>query len=268
MALTPISGNIALKSISFQYVTVILIVANVAVFLWELSLGSAGDRIIFGLGMIPAVIFGIHTLPAPLEIVPSYMTLITGLFLHGGWTHLIFNMVFLWVFGNNVEDSMGHARFLAFYIVCGIASSFVHAYSLPTSVAPLIGASGAISGVLGAYLILHPRARLLVLFMHVIPIRLPAWIVLFTWIGLQFFNLQAATPGSGGVAWWAHIGGFFIGMILIIPFRRAGVPLLDGVGRFRPKDDTELVLQERRHQRSIFPNTYRPKNLPRSGRWG
>ncbi|MDA0240114.1 MAG: rhomboid family intramembrane serine protease, partial [Proteobacteria bacterium] len=171
--------------------------------------------------------------------------------------------------GNTVEDSMGHARFLAFYIVCGIASSFVHAYSIPTSVSPLIGASGAISGVLGAYLILHPRSRLLVLFMHVIPLRLPAWIVLGVWIGLQFLNLQAASGnvGGGGVAWWAHIGGFFIGMILIIPFRRPGIPLLDGIGRFRPKDDTTIVLQETRHQRSIFPNTYRPKNLPRSGRW-
>ena len=270
MALLPIGDDHKLKSISFQFVTVGLIATCVAVFLWQLTLGEEQARFIYGLGTVPSVLFGTRDLPPELSVLPAPLTLLSSLFLHGGWAHLGFNMLFLWVFGDNVEDSMGHLRFLVFYLVCGALATLTHAFFAANSISPLIGASGAISGVLGAYLVLHPRARLLVLFLHIIPLRLPAWVVLLGWIGFQFFNLQASIAGTSdsNVAWWAHIGGFAAGMVLIVIFRRKSVPLLDGVGRFHPKDDTDIMLEERRHQRSIFPNTYRPEHLPRRGPWG
>lgn len=256
MAILPLKDENPLDRISFQWITIIIMVACVGIFLWQLSLGEAEGRTILALGTIPSVLFGTRDLPTEISLVSPHITLVTSMFLHGGWMHLIGNMLFLWVFGDNVEDSMGHVRFLIFYLLCGVAGTSAHAVLQPGSTTPLIGASGAISGVLGAYLMLHPKSRLLVLFMNVIPLRLPAGIVLIGWIGLQFISLGSSAPDSGGVAWWAHIGGFVAGMVLIIPFRHRGVPLFDGIGWFHPKDLTPIVVDERRHQRSIFPNTY------------
>ncbi len=254
MALFPLKDDNPLKNVSFQYVTVTLIALNVVLFLWELTQGTKMDSLIYSLGAIPAVLFGIAELPPRLDLIPSWATLITSLFLHGGWMHLLGNMLFLWIFGDNVEDSMGHFRYIVFYLLCGVLATLMHASAQPDSEAPLIGASGAISGVLGAYLILHPRARLLVLFMTVIPLRLPAWIVLGSWILLQLFNLTGDSAGSD-VAWWAHVGGFIAGAILIVPFRRKGMPLFDA----EPANPVVAERIERRHARSIFPNTVDPR---------
>jgi membrane associated rhomboid family serine protease len=266
MAILPLKDYNDLKRIRFQYVTVALIAVCVAVFLWQLSLGAHQGRAALQFGAIPSVLFGSRNLAPELVVIPSFLSLFTSIFLHGGWMHLLFNMLFLWVFGDNVEDSMGHGRFLVFFLLCGALASFAHASFEAGSSSPLIGASGAISAVLGAYLVLHPKARLLVLFMNIIPLRLPAFVVLVGWIGMQFFSLSSGAESN--TAWWAHIGGFAAGMILIVPFKRREVPLFDGVGRFKPKDPhlAELAAEdERRHTKSIFPNTVGPppKNIRR-----
>jgi membrane associated rhomboid family serine protease len=258
MALFPVSDENPLRNVSFQYVTVTLIAVNVAVFLWEVSLGAQLERAIFAYGAIPAVLFGEARLPPGVAEVPSWATLLTSMFLHGGWMHLLGNMLFLWIFGDNVEDSMGHVRYLVFYLLCGVLAALVHALSDPRSEIPVVGASGAISGVLGAYLVLHPRARLLVLAMSVIPLRLPAFVVLGLWIVMQFAGLG----GQSDIAFLAHIAGFIAGAALIVPFRRRGLPLLDGMVGSTPIVPERVERTERRHARSIFPNT-----VARRGPW-
>ena len=256
MAILPLKDDNVLKRISFQYVTVGLIVACAGVFLWQLSLGENQGRAALQFGAIPSVLFGARNLAPDLCVIPSYLTLFTSVFLHGGWMHLLFNMLFLWVFGDNVEDSMGHVRYLVFFLITGAIAAFAHAALEHGSSAPLIGASGAISAILGAYLVLHPKARLLVLFMNIIPLRLPAFVVLLGWIGMQFFSLT--TGGASNTAWWAHIGGFAAGMILVVVFKRKGVPLFDGMGWFKPAGPRLVEMadaDERRHAKSILPNT-------------
>lgn len=220
--------------IPFQYVTVALIAACVLTFLWQQSLGAREAReAVFALGAIPAVIFGHAELPPDLAIIPSYLTTITSMFMHGGWMHLIGNMVFLWVLGDNIEDAMGHLRYIVFYVICGIAAAFCHMIVDPNSTIPMVGASGAISGVIGAYLVLHPKAKIHVLISYIV-VALPAWIVLGGWIGLQFMNV--ALGGGGGIAWWAHIGGAVAGAFLIPFFKDRDIPLFDGFsGKVTPQ---------------------------------
>ena len=142
-------------------VTWTVIAACIAVFLWQTSLGPrAGQAIVYSLGVIPAVLFGSAQLPPDLRLIPAPISVVTSMFLHGGWMHLLGNMLYLWIFGNNVEDSMGGGRFVVFYLLCGTAASLVQSFMAPGSEIPMIGASGAIGGVLGAYLVLHPRALL------------------------------------------------------------------------------------------------------------
>jgi membrane associated rhomboid family serine protease len=214
----------------FPYVTVAFIVACVMVFLWQFSLGPQGQQfILVAFGFIPAVVLQGQTLPNELQLIPPTATVFTSMFLHGGWMHLIGNMLYLWIFGNNVEDAMGHKRFLVFYLVCGIAAAMAQAIPNPGSTIPMVGASGAISGVLGAYLLLHPKARVLV----VLPLvfiwystRLRAMYVLAFWFVLQIVNsVMTAASGGGGVAWGAHIGGFVAGMALIPLFKYRKVRL-------------------------------------------
>ena len=204
-------------------VTIALVAACVLAFLWQLSAGAGGQRIIYSLGVIPAVLLGRQELPPELSLLPAWATVFTSMFMHGGWMHLIGNMLYLWIFGDNVEDSMGHARFLVFYLLCGIAAVLAQALPDPSSIVPMVGASGAISGVLGAYLLLYPHARVLV----VIPLgfilqtmRIPAGIVLLLWFGLQLLSNAMQSAGQGGVAFRAHIGGFVAGMILIPLFKQ------------------------------------------------
>jgi membrane associated rhomboid family serine protease len=216
-------------------VTVALIGTAVAVFLWQTRLDpTAGDLAALAFGAIPALLFGEASLDAGIARLPAVLTLLTSLFLHGGWLHLGGNMLYLWIFGNNVEDAMGHGRFLVFYLVCGLLATLAHALSDPFSTVPVIGASGAISGVLGAYLLLHPRAKIVVLIVPLV-LRLPAWLVLLGWFAMQGISAFAAQADGGGVAWWAHIGGFCAGMVLLMPFRRPGVALLDRDRRPGPR---------------------------------
>jgi membrane associated rhomboid family serine protease len=207
------------------FFTVGFIALCVLVFFWQLSLGPRVEQAILAFGVTPAVLFG-HA-PSPATPWPM-LTILTSMFLHGGWMHLIGNMLYLWIFGNNVEDATGHVRFALFYLACGAAAVFAQALPAPDSTIPMIGASGAISGVLGAYLLLYPHARVLVL----IPlgllsrlIRLPAMVVLGFWFLLQILSTLLADPNQPGVAFRAHAGGFVAGMVLLPLFKRRGVRL-------------------------------------------
>lgn len=209
-------------------VTIGVIVACVLVFLHQVSLqGKLGEIFVYQYGAIPAVVFGYADLPVELMAVSPYGSLMTSMFLHGGWMHLIGNMMYLWIFGNNIEDVMGHVKFIIFYALCGIIAALSHAAIDSESAIPMVGASGAISGVLGAYLLLYPHARVLVL----IPfgfftqmIYVPAGIVLGLWFLMQLVSsgMSAGSQG-GGVAFFAHIGGFVAGMALIPFFKHSHV---------------------------------------------
>ena len=207
-------------------VTIALIVACVLVFIWELSGGSEGaQRIIYSLGAIPAVLLGHRALPPDLAVMPPIFSVVTSMFLHGGLWHLLGNMLYLWIFGNNVEDAMGHGRFILFYLICGLAAVLAQAVPHPESTVPMVGASGAISGVLGAYMLLYPHARVLLglpLGFFIVQLgRFRAVWVLAAWFGMQLvMNLFASSDeAQGGVAFRAHIGGFVAGMMLI-PFMK------------------------------------------------
>lgn len=183
---------------------------------------------VYSLGVIPAVLLNKIHLPPELLVIPAGLTVFTSMFLHGGFMHLAGNMLYLWIFGNNIEDAMGHVRFVVFYLLCGVAAVAGQTLQNPDSQVPMIGASGAISGVLGAYLLLYPHARVLVL----IPlgfisqlIRLPAGWVLGLWFGMQIISSALTSPEGGGVAWFAHIGGFIAGLALIPLFKYKNVKL-------------------------------------------
>lgn len=215
-------------------VTWLLIAICALVFYWQLSLGPReGQLAVYSLGVIPAVLFGAAELPPELYLVPPWASVITSMFMHGGFLHLGGNMLYLWIFGNNVEDSMGRMRFVVFYLLCGAAAALAQSLAAPSSETPMIGASGAIGGVLGAYLVLHPRANVRVFMWIIVFVRLinvPAALVLLVWFAGQVLS-GAMTPtdagDGGGVAFWAHVGGFLAGVVLIPFFRRRDVPLLD-----------------------------------------
>jgi len=208
--------------------TIALIAVNAMVFLYQVSLGPrAGQLLVYQFGAIPTVVFGSSSLPANVAVIPPVLSLFTSMFLHGGWLHLIGNMWYLWIFGDNVEEAMGKARFILFYLLTGLIAALAHAFMNPGSNIPTIGASGAISGVLGAYLILYPRARVLVL----IPLfgffwrffYIPSMFVLGFWFLLQVFSGGLEGSQAGGVAWGAHVGGFIAGMILVGVFKKRSV---------------------------------------------
>lgn len=208
------------------YVTWSIVAVCVVVFLWQFSLGDSGNRAVFGFGMIPARLFGEAELPAGFTTIPPTMTVLTSMFMHGGLLHLGGNLLFLWIFGDNVEDSMGHTRYLIFYVICGVAAALTQAGIDPISRIPMIGASGAISGVLGAYLVLHPMATIRTIVMlgfFVTVLHIPAIIVLGLWFAMQFFSATLSATDVGGVAFWAHVGGFVAGMVLVWPFKKRDV---------------------------------------------
>ena len=220
MPLLPLYDDNPRLHIANPWTTWGLIIATAAVFLLQNSDLTNDLNTLFGYGFVSAVFFGQEELPDVISGAPAWLTPITYQFLHGSWWHLIGNLLFLWVFGDNVEDAMGHLRFLVFYLLSGALAAVIPAFLSSPTIAPLIGASGAVSGVLGAYLILHPKARVLVP-IFVIPIFLPAWVLLLSWFGLQFVALA---NGDIGVAWLSHITGFLAGLVLVVPFRR-GSPL-------------------------------------------
>jgi membrane associated rhomboid family serine protease len=199
-------------------VTIALIGVNVLVFIWQLMLpaGSA-EAAVYSLGLIPAVLFGSAELPAEIRTVPTLMTPLTSMFLHGGFLHLAGNMLYLWVFGDNIEDRMGRGRFLLFYVICGIAAALAQALPDMGSTIPMIGASGAVSGVLGAYLLLYPRTPVLVAIPLVIVLytfHMPALVVLGIWFAGQLLS-SLAQAGEAGIAFRAHVGGFVAGLLLV-----------------------------------------------------
>jgi membrane associated rhomboid family serine protease len=179
-----------------------------------------------GYGFIPSVVNDFEDLPAIYVRVPEDATYLTYAFLHANWLHLGGNLLFLWVFGDNVEDALGHIRYALFYVACAVAAAFVHSSVNPASTAPLIGASGAVAGVVGAYLVLHPRVKLWILAFGRIPLKLSAALVLIAWALFQVFNIVVAQPDEA-VAWWAHLGGMASGALLVVGLRRRGVALFD-----------------------------------------
>jgi membrane associated rhomboid family serine protease len=216
----PLKDSIPTRTVPF--VTISLIAVNCVLFIVELLQGEHLMSFVEAFGAIPyEVTTGVDT--EPLIFFPVRLTVISSMFLHGGWSHLLGNMLYLWIFGNNIEDRIGHCRFILFYLIVGIAASVAQIAVSPFSTVPLIGASGAISGILGAYLLIYPRAKVLTLVPLVVyfrVVRLPAFVVLGIWIVLQIVNgfVSLSYTAQGGVAFFAHIGGFIAGLALIKPF--------------------------------------------------
>ncbi|MGD9737833.1 MAG: rhomboid family intramembrane serine protease [Bauldia sp.] len=220
----PIHDANRLQHIGLQWGTLALIAANLIVFILEQTPLWSRD-LTAGLGLIPITLMGSAARVEEIALIPEPLTLLTYTFVHADFLHLLGNMLFLWVFGDNVEDAVGHLRFILFYVLCGIGAGLLHAVVQPESGAVLIGASGAVAGVIAAYLILHPKVWVWFLFLSKIPLRLPAFLLLGAWIALQLF--YAFTEGDVVVAWWAHVGGAAMGAILIFVLRRSGTPLFD-----------------------------------------
>jgi rhomboid family protein len=198
------------------FVTIGIIILNILIFIFEATSSSGMKQITYSYGAIPRFIM---TLDKEQPIHPM-LTVVSSMFMHGGLFHLGGNMLYLWIFGNNIEDRLGHLRFVVFYLFCGIVSAYAHAITEPDSLMPMIGASGAISGILGAYLILFPKAivyTLVFLGFFVTTLKIPALIVIGFWAIIQFVNglMSTGVTGRGGIAWFAHIGGFLIGLATI-----------------------------------------------------
>lgn len=200
-----------IPSRTFPFVTLALILANAAVFVYQAGLGPERQHeLLEAAAAVPENIFAGGGAPG----LPPYLRLATSLFLHGGLMHIAGNMLFLWIFGDNVEDRMGHLPFAFFYLACGIAAALTHVWHNPDSSIPLIGASGAVSGILGAYILLFPGARiqvLIVLIIFITTIKVPALVFIGGWAALQFINLSRGSPQ---IAWYAHIGGFVAGAVI------------------------------------------------------
>ena len=214
----------------FPIVTLFLIVLNVAVFIYELLLGGAGgEAFVTSFAPIPRRLF--YPEAATFGTIPVVVTIFTSMFLHGGFLHIAGNMLYLWIFGNNIEDAMGRIRYIVFYLLSGLCAAYAHAFMNSASLTPMIGASGAISGVLGAYLLLYPRARVVTLVMlgfYIRTVEVPAMVVLGLWFVLQFLSALVSGSAGGGVAWYAHLAGFIAGMLMIGPFKRKNVPFGGG----------------------------------------
>jgi membrane associated rhomboid family serine protease len=212
----------------FPIVNILLIVVNFLVFFYELSLGTgtlAQNKFFLDYSLVPCE-YTNHCAPFPGTPHPFWLTAFTSMFMHAGWLHIGFNMLFLWVFGDNIENSMGHFRYLIFYLLCGLAANALEIATAATSHTPGLGASGAIAGVLGAYLMLYPTSRVATLIpiaIIFIPVRLPAWLLIGFWFITQLLDgvatLSQKAAQQGGVAYWAHVGGFVAGIILVWVFR-------------------------------------------------
>lgn len=222
----PLRDDVPSRSVPF--VNYALIALNGLLFMIELGMGARIERFFYEAAVIPALFTGRDHALSPGEILATSLYPATGfrllisMFLHGGWAHFLGNMLYLWIFGDNVEDRLGRLRYLLFYLICGWTASYAHIWSDPASTVPSIGASGAIAGVLGAYMVLYPHARvvtLLPLGLFTQLVKIPAVFFLGFWFLQQFLSgalsLTAQTAQTGGVAWWAHIGGFAAGLVLV-----------------------------------------------------
>lgn len=207
----------------FPIVTIALIAANLAIFIFEFLSPSDHQKLAYAYGAVPHAILSFNTVQ-PLH---PLVTIFTSMFMHGGLLHLGSNMLYLWIFGNNIEDKLGYVKFIIFYLLCGVVAAYAYAFTNSASTVPMIGASGAVSGILGAYILLFPHARIhtLVFFVFFVQvIRLPAIIVIGFWIGIQFLNglISHGTAAQDGIAWFAHIGGFVFGILMIKAFVKNG----------------------------------------------
>ena len=233
----PLLDKNPLKVIRFQAVTLTLIVINVLAFLYTNYMLGDQERLnlFMSLGMVPAAVSGKAVLADELHLIPVLLTPITSIFLHGGWMHLIGNMAFLWVFADNVEDSFGHVPFLLFYLVCGLVAALAHLMLDPASQMPLIGASGAISGIIASYLLLFPRSQVISLFGFV-PLQMSAMWLLGLWLVFNAVSFLFA-PNGGGVAWVTHLAGFVAGFMITWPMRnRIRVRLARGAALQRQRE--------------------------------
>lgn len=211
------------------YVNISLILINILVFFQQLAIEPYQlNQIYYSYGVIPAEVLNVFFTGSPL--LPVIIPFITSIFIHGGWWHLIGNMLFLWIFGDNIEDRLGRVKYLLFYLAVGVAGGVAHVLANPASTIPVIGASGAVAGVLGAYLISFPRSRILALvpvLFFITVIEVPAVIFIVVWFAIQFFNGVAFLGGTANaVAYWAHIGGFLAGLVLIKLIARRGVMIM------------------------------------------
>jgi membrane associated rhomboid family serine protease len=223
----PLYDHNPLEHIPRPYANWSIIAVTVAVFVVT-SIGSASDTFLaaaWGLGLTPVYFLDGMPPPAGTALVPEFALLVTYALVHADLLHLGGNLIFLWVFGDNVEDALGHLKYVAFYALTAAAGGFLHVLMLPTAEGPLIGASGAVAGVVAAYLMLHPRTKLWILVLGRIPLRITARWPLAGWVAFQF--LMASVLDDGGVAWWAHIGGLLAGAGLVVAMRRPGVALFD-----------------------------------------
>ena len=225
----PLYDENSLKTIPFQFVTLGLIAVNVALFLVKAS--GMDHMAIASFAVVPTDLIAVKYIggPAmgPLDrfAIPEWATLVSYMFFHFDIFHLVGNMLFLWVFGDNVEDALGHVKFLIFYLLCGIAGALAHTAVSSESATPLIGASAGVAGVIAAYLMLHPKVHVWILVMRIIPLKISAALALGFWVLMQV--AMVLIPQVGPVAWWAHIGGLVAGALLVIIMRRPGVPLFD-----------------------------------------
>jgi len=224
----PLRDDVPSKTVPF--VTYALIAINAVLFVIELGLGEDLTRFFYATAVVPVLYTGPDRILDPLEVVTTSLSpdlglrVVLSMFLHGGWLHFIGNMLYLWIFGDNVEDRMGHGRYVVFYLLTGWAAAYAHIWADPASRLPSIGASGAIAGVLGAYITLYPTARVIMLLplgLFTQLVQVPAVFFLGIWFLQQFFSgfLSLAAPSAGGgVAWWAHIGGFVAGFVFVSLF--------------------------------------------------
>ncbi|MEM1433633.1 MAG: rhomboid family intramembrane serine protease [Pseudomonadota bacterium] len=211
--------------------TLAIIAANVAVFaIFNVALASVGgmDFAVLAFGHVPTVAHEVAVLPESLRVIPEDLYLLTALtsgFVHADFLHLAGNMLFIWVFGDNVEDALGHFRYLLFYLVCAFCAAWFHAFVFPQSDAALVGASGAAAGIVAAYLMLHPKMKVWVLFLSFLPLELAAGWLLGAWVVFQLFMFLSDTGGE--VSWAAHVGGIGAGLALVVLLKRSDVPLFD-----------------------------------------
>jgi membrane associated rhomboid family serine protease len=229
----PIGDEIKRKATSFQFATIYILAACVAVWGWQVNLTpEQAEAAFYSFGLVPAFLFGYRAPSPELAVIPAELTIITSMFVHGGWLHIIGNMVYLWVFGGSLEEACGHVRFVIFYLLCGVGAAIGQALVDPAGTVPMIGASGAISGLLAAYLLVYPfnKVTMLVMIVGFFRVRVPAMAVIGFWIAYQMYEMFAAAaapePEAGGVAWTAHVGGFATGAVLIFFLRRPGVKMM------------------------------------------
>ncbi|MBV8835396.1 MAG: rhomboid family intramembrane serine protease [Alphaproteobacteria bacterium] len=225
----PIYDNDPLEKSHRAYVTFVLIALNIAIYAVQASASDTTETaILLNFALFPAAVTGDAVTGG---FMPPALSLVTYMFLHGGWMHVLSNMLFLWVFADNIEDALGHGRFLVFYLLCGIAGGAAHMLAAPQSTVPLVGASGAIAGVIAAYLMIRPCAKVTVLLFGFVPVRLASYWVLGFWILSQVWHVFSLEKSD--TAWWAHVGGLVAGAILVTIMRPAGVILFECM---RPED--------------------------------